>query len=241
MDLIKTLRKKKADVNNLDVYTTVYGWCFVKVITDDRIYIGIPQEYDDEYHSSFMVNHEGKVIKDNDNNTHKDSICVVFPDNNPNSLSNPEKAWENFDRKGDSFEVGSYYTGYSCGKNVVLRITGEEDVFIKSVDVYTGQEVKLPIGEMKENYKQIEHFDYTLLQLFDRILAYDNIYEKWVLDFFGGIDLNRKKVYGVGGVEYDVFVPYNTETGYLLFTDFDAPEFYLNEIDYHDLPESICR
>lgn len=240
MDLIKTLRKKNADVNNLEVYTTVYGWCFIKVITDDRIYIGIPQKYDDEYHSSFIVNSEGKVIKDADNNIHKDSICVVFPDNNPQTLSNPEKAWEEFERD-DSFAVGSYYIGYSCGKNVVLRITGEEGIFIKAVDVYTGQEVKLPIDEWKEKYKQIEHFDYSLLQLFDRILAYDTYYDKWVLDFFGGIDLNRKKVYGMGGAEYDVFVPYNTETGYLLFTGFDAPEFYRNEIDYHDLPENICR
>ena len=241
MDLIKTLRKKKADVYKLEVYTTVYGWCRVNVITDSRIYLILPHVKDVETRSNLIVNHEGKVIIDANTTYFKDSLCIVFPDDKPETLSNPEKAWEDFEREGDSFEVGSYYVGYRGGKNVVLRITGEEDVFIKSVDVYTGQEVKLPIAEMKEKYKPIEHFDYTLIKLFDRILAYDNIYEKWVLDFFGGIDLNRKKVYGVGGIEYDVFVPYNTETCYLLFTDFDAPEFYRNEIDYHDLPESICR
>lgn len=240
MDLIKTLRKKKADVNNLEVYTTVYGWCFVKVITDNRIYIGIPQDHNDDYHSSFIVNSEGKVIKDGDNNIHKDSICVVFPDNNPTTLSNPEKAWEEFERD-DSFAVGSYYTGYSCGKNVVLRKTGGEGIFIKAVDVYTGQEVKLSISDLKEKYKPIEHFDYSLLKLFDRILVYDTYYKKWVLDFFGGINIIRERVYGMGGNEYDDFVPYNTDTSYLLFTDLDAPDFYRIEIDYNNLPKDICR
>ena len=241
MDLIKTLRKKKADVNNLEVYTTVYGWCFVNVITDNRIYLRIPQKYVDEYHKSLIVNCEGKFIKDADNNVYKDSICVVFPDNKPTTLNDPEKAWEEFERQDSSFDVGGYYAGYRGGKSVVLRIVGYEGNLIKSVDVYTGLDVELSIDDLKENYKPIKHFDYSFINLYDRILAYDNIYEKWILDFFGGIDIIRKKVYGVGGAEYDVFVPYNTETGYLLFTDLDAPEFYRNEIDDNNLPKDICR
>lgn len=75
-------------------------------------------------------------------------------------------------------------------------------------------------------YKK-ERFDPKKLKQFDKVLVKDRCSENWSCGFFSHIvvfdDVYR---YNVGGVLYEMCIPYNDDTKHLVGTTEEAPEYY---------------
>ena len=66
-------------------------------------------------------------------------------------------------------------------------------------------------------------FDPKTLRPFDKILARHKSSKRWFNDFYSFTD--KDGISAVGGY-YDVVIPYNDETKYLVGTSDEAPEYY---------------
>lgn len=82
-------------------------------------------------------------------------------------------------------------------------------------------------------YKFTNHFDKKrkfdpeTLKPFDKVLVRDVIIDYWICGFFSHIVvLDDADKYNVGGILYDMCIPYNDDTEYLVGTKEEAPEFY---------------
>lgn len=75
-------------------------------------------------------------------------------------------------------------------------------------------------------YKK-EKFDPKTLKPFDRVLARDTSINNWACGFFSHIVvLDDTDLYHVGGILYDMCIPYNDDTKHLVGTKEEAPEYY---------------
>ena len=70
-------------------------------------------------------------------------------------------------------------------------------------------------------------FDPETLKPFDRVLVRDVIIDYWTCGFFSHIIvLDDGDKYNVGGILYDMCIPYNDDTEHLAGTKKEAPDFY---------------
>lgn len=82
-------------------------------------------------------------------------------------------------------------------------------------------------------YKFTNHFDKKrkfdpeTLKPFDKVLVRDVIIDYWICGFFSHIVvLDDADKYNVGGILYDMCIPYNDDTEHLVGTKEEAPDFY---------------
>lgn len=72
-----------------------------------------------------------------------------------------------------------------------------------------------------------EKFDPETLKPFDRVLVRNTSIDNWACGFFSHIVvLDDTDLYNVGGILYDMCIPYNDETKHLVGTKEEAPEYY---------------
>ena len=70
-------------------------------------------------------------------------------------------------------------------------------------------------------------FDPETLKPFDKVLVRAVIIDYWTCGFFSHIVvLDDTDKYNVGGILYDMCIPYNDDTEHLAGTKKEAPEFY---------------
>ena len=73
---------------------------------------------------------------------------------------------------------------------------------------------------------KVERFDPKTLQPFDKVLVRDSDNEKWLISFFGTIDMEREYPVSTVFDSWKRCVPYNGNTKHLMGKDQEAPEYY---------------
>lgn len=119
-------------------------------------------------------------------------------------------------------EVPYYSKTWTCNLHPATK-EQRNLLFQKMKD--TGYEWDIKKKELKKLVPN--RFDPKTLKLFDKVLVRDNHSQNWTCSFFSYIIvLDDGDKYNVGGILYDMCIPYNDDTEHLVGTTNEAPEYY---------------
>lgn len=194
------------------LYSTLHGEVFFDGIEDVEPY-PIRVEKDDDL---YVFTKEGLYI------ANSEGECMLFP-------SKENRDWSTFKVNDKKYHVGYYLKNKDTNRvyMIISEVKGEYNLREVATAIFF-HSVWQTESDLDDCYEICEKFPLDSLNPFDRVLVRDNDVDvKWRCAHFSYVcasNWGRKIV--TSNASWQMCVPYNDDTEYLVGTTKEAPEFY---------------